>query len=118
MTMGAWLLRWRAASRLTQAEVSRRTGIVQHQISRLEHDEIERPSMRDIVRLVSIYGVTPNEVAETIYGWSPPKHWKSEDYRWSVVQTFLATCTDKSRGAFLQDAYDKANWLEELERAS
>lgn len=114
MGLGTWLTRWRNASRLTQAEVSRRTGIVQHQISRLEHDQIERPSMQDVVKIVQVYGVTPNEVAEKVYGWVPPKEFKAEDYRWQFLKDFLNRADSETRDRLMQEIYDKAIWYDEL----
>lgn len=116
MALGRWLVRWREASRLTQAEVARRTEIVQHQISRLERDEIERPTMRDIVRIISVYGVSPNEAAQKGYDWLPPKEYRSEDYRWQFLKDLLAGLDDENREALMVEIYDKAVWYSELTR--
>ena len=113
--LGQMLARWRAASRLSQTEVAKRSGLVQHQISRLEHGQIERPAMEDIVRLIQIYGVSPNEVA-TIFGWVPPKSFQSDDYRWQFVQDFLAHATDAQRDRLLQELYDRTLFIKELDR--
>lgn len=87
---------------------------MQHQVSRLEHDEIDRPSMRDIVRIISCYGVTPNEVAQKAYDWVPPKEYRGEDYRWTFAEDVLAKLDDNTRDDFLRDLYDKAMFYSRL----
>jgi hypothetical protein len=85
-------------------------------MSRLEHDQIDRPSMQDIVKIVQVYGVTPNEVAEKVYGWVPPREYKSEDYRWQFIKDFLAKASPDIQDRFLAEVYDKAIWYSELTR--
>lgn len=112
--LGQYLQKWREAARLTQAQVSEKTGIVQHQISRLEHGARERPSFQDVVKIVAVYGVTPNEAAQVAYGWIPPARYQSEDYRWRFVQDFLTKANEAQKERFLQEMYDRAVFFKEL----
>ncbi len=114
--LGWHLKRWREASRFTQAQVSRRTGIVQHQISRLEHDQVEKPSMADLVRIAAVYGVNPDTLATVAGWWTPPRDFTSEDNRWTYVRHFLATSGRHAVEQFLDWAYDRALFLEEMGR--
>lgn len=74
--------------------------------------------MRDIVKVIQVYGVTPNDVAEKVYGWLPPKEYKSDDYRYKYLKDYLARASDDARDALLQEIYDKVIWHEEFHKAS
>lgn len=112
--IGQKLFEWRQAARMTQTEVSHRTGIAQHQISRLENGEIDRPGFTDVITLASHYGVSPNELAKEVGAWVPNRKYKSEDYRLTYVLEWLYNASSEERDTLLQLMYDRAIFLTEL----
>lgn len=58
---------------LSQRDVERMTGdiVPSQQVSRIEAGVIREPTMRDLVALGQVYGLSPNQVA-ALYGyWTP-----------------------------------------------
>lgn len=111
-----WLQLWRKAARLTQNEVTQRSGVPQYQVSRLENGEVEKPPMEDVVRLAAAYGVAPNEVARLAGWWTASPRYTTEDPRWTYVQGFLARASDEDREKLLAEVYDRALFHETLAR--
>ena len=76
---GADLLRLRELSELDQRGVQKKTGnkVSAQQVSKLELGKVKRPSMRDLVLLGAVYGLTPNQVA-TLYGYWQPSEAEEE----------------------------------------
>ena len=115
-SLASWLRLWRKASRLTQAQVTEKSGVPQHQVSRFENGEIDKPSMEELVRVASVYGIEPNELARLAGWWLPSPRYSSEDPRWVYAQNFLAHASDVDREKLLDELYDRVLFHETLRR--
>ncbi len=114
--ISTWLRLWRKAARLTQAEVTERSGVPQHQVSRLENGEVEKPPMEDLIKLASTYGVEPNEVARLAGWWVPSPRYTTEDPRWVYAQNYMAHTSEEDRERLLDEVYDRVLFHETLAR--
>jgi transcriptional regulator with XRE-family HTH domain len=66
--LGPELRRQRRLLRLSQAEVATICGLTQRQISRYANNTVAGPDAANILRMGTVYGLSPNQVA-TLGGW-------------------------------------------------
>jgi transcriptional regulator with XRE-family HTH domain len=102
---GAGLRQYRTlAGSPTTLEVAKRTGgkVSKQQIGHLENGDRDRPSMRDLVLLGKVYGVTPNELAILFGYWQGPEEDAPEDSRITLAKHIANTLPEPYRDRLLR----------------
>ena len=106
-TGGHKLRELRQARQWTQRDVERETkgAVPSQQVSRIENGAVADPSMKDLVALGRIYGLTPNDVAELYGYWHAPRGDKttgtSQFSTLSAIERLLAGSSPETAAQYL-----------------
>lgn len=106
-TGGHKLRELRQARQWTQRDVERETkgAVPSQQVSRIENGAVADPSMKDLVALGRIYGLTPNEVAELYGYWRAPGGENARDFSslstLNAIERLLAASSPETAAQYL-----------------
>lgn len=103
--LGEAFRRYRNAACLTQNELAAKTGMSQKKYSRIEAGEIQDPGLADVVRIGTVFGLTPDTLAELAGLWAPMVRRPIQDERWAAINTFMHEAPAAKRKRFLDVGY-------------
>jgi transcriptional regulator with XRE-family HTH domain len=98
--LGTRLRELRRALNLSQAQVAEQIGWHQTEVSALENGRQVSPTMETLVRLGSVYGLSPNELAELAGWWTGPPA-SPLDFYWSLIAEAATPLPDDRKHALL-----------------
>lgn len=118
--LGHELRNFRRALQLTQGEVAKRIGVSQRVLSRWENNRVADLDGRTLIRLGTLYGLSPNAIARMAGWWAPnrPEDAQSSP-KWEYVLNFLnnPATSDTARERFYELAYATCRAVESLEES-
>lgn len=98
---GQWMAAHRERMGLSQRDVDRRTGISAQNVSAIENGLIAKPAFPMLAAIGTLYGVTPNQIAEAYGWWREPGRQRS-DPRMVYLESVLKRLPETHRDSLLE----------------